>query len=115
MLPTTWPLGGLLGDPTRRRIPELLADGEQSAGDIIETLHKELGISRSAVSQQRVLRDACTRAQRVKRGCMPLSQQRRRQWTSGWSASVNSGRRASMRWPWRLTQGKRQRAGKKEK
>lgn len=48
----------VLGDPTRRRILELLAEGEHSAGSIGETLAKELGISQPAVSQHlRVLRD----------------------------------------------------------
>jgi DNA-binding transcriptional ArsR family regulator len=49
----------ILGDPTRRRILELLADGEQSAGELVEVLTFELGISQSAVSQHlRVLRES---------------------------------------------------------
>ena len=48
----------VLGDPTRRRILELLATGEQSAGDIVLVLEAERGLSQPAVSQQlRVLRD----------------------------------------------------------
>jgi DNA-binding transcriptional ArsR family regulator len=49
----------VLGDPTRRRILELLADGgEQSAGDIAAVLERELGLSQPAVSQHlKVLRD----------------------------------------------------------
>lgn len=48
----------VLGDPTRRRILELLATGEQSAGDIVSVLEDERGLSQPAVSQQlRVLRD----------------------------------------------------------
>jgi DNA-binding transcriptional ArsR family regulator len=44
-----------LGDPTRRRIVELLAAGEQSAGDVA----REFAISRPAVSRHlRVLREA---------------------------------------------------------
>jgi DNA-binding transcriptional ArsR family regulator len=44
-----------LGDPTRRRIVELLASGEQSAGDVA----REFAISRPAVSRHlRVLREA---------------------------------------------------------
>ncbi len=48
----------VLGDPVRRRILELLADGEQSAGAIVETIRAEFGISQPAVSQHlRVLRE----------------------------------------------------------
>jgi DNA-binding transcriptional ArsR family regulator len=47
----------VLGDPVRRRILELLADGERSAGDIGEVVQREFGISQPAVSQHlRVLR-----------------------------------------------------------
>ncbi len=49
----------VLGDPVRRRILELLADGEQTSGDITETIQAEFGISQPAVSQHlRVLRDS---------------------------------------------------------
>jgi DNA-binding transcriptional ArsR family regulator len=48
----------VLGDPNRRRILELLAQGERSAGDIVDVLHREVGISQPAVSQHlKVLRD----------------------------------------------------------
>ncbi|GEK21824.1 ArsR/SmtB family transcription factor [Cellulomonas xylanilytica] len=48
----------VLGDPVRRRLLELLADGERSAGDLTETVRAEFGISQPAVSQHlRVLRD----------------------------------------------------------
>ncbi|NHC13861.1 ArsR/SmtB family transcription factor [Motilibacter deserti] len=48
----------VLGDPVRRRIVELLADGERSSGDITTTVREEFGISQPAVSQHlRVLRD----------------------------------------------------------
>ena len=44
-----------LGDPTRRRIVELLAGGEQTAGDVA----REFAVSRPAVSRHlRVLREA---------------------------------------------------------
>ena len=47
-----------LGDPTRRRLLELLADGEQSVGTLVATLAGEKPISQPAVSQHlRVLRD----------------------------------------------------------
>ena len=49
----------ILGDPVRRRILELLADGEQAAGDVGEVIQREFGISQPAVSQHlRVLRDS---------------------------------------------------------
>jgi DNA-binding transcriptional ArsR family regulator len=49
----------VLGDPTRRRILEVLRDGESAAGDLVDVLGRELGISQPAVSQQlRVLREA---------------------------------------------------------
>jgi DNA-binding transcriptional ArsR family regulator len=48
----------VLGDPVRRRILELLADGEQASGAITEVIHAEFGISQPAVSQHlRVLRE----------------------------------------------------------
>ena len=48
----------VLGDPVRRRILELLADGERSAGEITAVVQREFGISQPAVSQHlRVLRD----------------------------------------------------------
>jgi DNA-binding transcriptional ArsR family regulator len=49
----------VLGDPVRRRILELLADGELSAGQVAETVMSEFGISQPAVSQHlRVLRES---------------------------------------------------------
>jgi len=48
----------VLGDPVRRRILELLADGERSSGAIVEVIAAEFGISQPAVSQHLgVLRD----------------------------------------------------------
>jgi DNA-binding transcriptional ArsR family regulator len=48
----------VLGDPVRRRILELLADGEQAAGDVTAVIRAEFGISQPAVSQHlRVLRE----------------------------------------------------------
>ena len=48
----------VLGDPVRRRILELLADGEQSAGAITDVIRDEFPISQPAVSQHlKVLRD----------------------------------------------------------
>jgi DNA-binding transcriptional ArsR family regulator len=48
----------VLGDPVRRRILELLADGELTAGAIGATIRGEFDISQPAVSQHlKVLRD----------------------------------------------------------
>jgi DNA-binding transcriptional ArsR family regulator len=48
----------VLGDPVRRRILELLADGELTAGAIAGVIQAEFGISQPAVSQHlRVLRE----------------------------------------------------------
>ena len=49
----------VLGDPIRRRILELLADGEQTSGAITKVIQAEFGISQPGVSQHlRVLRDS---------------------------------------------------------
>jgi DNA-binding transcriptional ArsR family regulator len=49
----------VLGDPVRRRILELLADGERPAGEITSVVRGEFGISQPAVSQHlRVLRES---------------------------------------------------------
>lgn len=49
----------VLGDPVRRRLLELLAAGETSAGDLGRTVQQEFGISQPAVSQHlRVLRES---------------------------------------------------------
>jgi DNA-binding transcriptional ArsR family regulator len=49
----------VLGDPVRRRILELLADGEQSSGAICAVIGEEFGITQPAVSMQlRVLRES---------------------------------------------------------
>ena len=49
----------ILGDPVRRRILELLAEGERSAGDLGDVVQREFGISQPAVSQHlRVLRES---------------------------------------------------------
>ena len=42
----------VLGDPVRRRIMELLIDGERSSGDIVRVLSDEFGLSQPAVSYQ---------------------------------------------------------------
>jgi len=48
-----------LGDPVRRRLVELLADGERSAGQLASAVGAEFGISQPAASRHlRVLREA---------------------------------------------------------
>ena len=49
----------VLGDPVRRRIVELLADGELPSGAIAAVVQAEFGISQPAVSQHlKVLRES---------------------------------------------------------
>ncbi len=48
----------VLGDPVRRRILELLAEGELSSGEIVAVVGRAFEISQPAVSQHlKVLRD----------------------------------------------------------
>lgn len=48
----------VLGDPVRRRILELLSEGERSAGEVAAVIQQEFSISQAAVSQHlKVLRD----------------------------------------------------------
>ena len=49
----------VLGDPVRRRILELLAEGEHASGDIVDVIQREFRISQPAVSQHlKVLRES---------------------------------------------------------
>jgi DNA-binding transcriptional ArsR family regulator len=49
----------VLGDPVRRRILELLAQGEHASGDVVDVISREFGISQAAVSQHlKVLRES---------------------------------------------------------
>ena len=49
----------ILGDPVRRRILELLAEGEHASGEVVDVISQEFGITQSAVSQQlKVLRES---------------------------------------------------------
>jgi DNA-binding transcriptional ArsR family regulator len=61
----------VLGDPVRRRILELLADGELSSGAITQVIRAEFGISQPAVSQHlKILREsgfASVRPERTRR------------------------------------------------
>lgn len=48
----------MLGDPVRRRLLELLTEGEQSAGSLTRVIQREYGPTQPAVSQHlRVLRE----------------------------------------------------------
>lgn len=49
----------VLGDPVRRRILQLLAEGERASGEVVEVIGREFGITQPAVSQHlKVLRDS---------------------------------------------------------
>ncbi len=49
----------VLGDPVRRRILELLAEGEHSSGEVVDAIGEEFGIGQPAVSMQlKVLRES---------------------------------------------------------
>ena len=49
----------VLGDPVRRRILELLAAGEQTAGQVVSAVQAEFGLTQPAVSRHlRVLRES---------------------------------------------------------
>lgn len=48
----------VLGDPVRRRILELLADGERASGEIVDLVQRHFDITQPAVSQHlKVLRE----------------------------------------------------------
>ncbi|GAA4228143.1 metalloregulator ArsR/SmtB family transcription factor [Actinomadura meridiana] len=104
----------VLGDPVRRRILELLADGERTSGQVSAIIREEFGISQPAVSQHlRVLRDsgfAVVRAEGTRRlyavGPDPLREidawldRFRRYWTPHLDAlatEIARGRRARRR------------------
>lgn len=61
----------VLGDPVRRRILDLLAGGEASAGEVVDVVGREFGITQPAVSRQlRILREhgfATVRAEGARR------------------------------------------------
>lgn len=49
----------VLGDPVRRRLLELLADGETTAGDLTAVAQTEFGLTQPAVSRHlRILRES---------------------------------------------------------
>lgn len=49
----------VLGDPVRRRLTELLAEGDRTAGALTDAIGTEFGISQPAVSRHlRLLREA---------------------------------------------------------
>jgi DNA-binding transcriptional ArsR family regulator len=106
----------VLGDPVRRRILELLGDGELTSGALCEVIQREFGISQPAVSQHlRVLRDngfatvrpdgtrrLYTVAQEPLRGIDAWLEQFRRSWTPHLDALATElarGRRKRRRKP----------------
>jgi len=49
----------ILGDPVRRRILELLADGARTSGDVVVIIQREFGITQPGISQHlKVLRES---------------------------------------------------------
>ena len=92
----------VLGDPVRRRILELLADGERSSGEVSEVIRPEFGISQPAVSQHlKVLRDngfATVRPDGARR-LYAVDDTALREPTTGSAGSAGSGRRAWPPWP----------------
>ena len=49
----------VLSDPVRRRILEILMEGEHASGEVVEIVGREFGIGQSAVSQHlKVLRES---------------------------------------------------------
>ncbi|MBC7898332.1 MAG: winged helix-turn-helix transcriptional regulator [Cytophagaceae bacterium] len=49
----------VLGDPVRRRILELIAEGELASGEVVLVIQKDFGITQAAVSQHlRTLRES---------------------------------------------------------
>jgi DNA-binding transcriptional ArsR family regulator len=49
----------VLVDPVRRRILEILSEGEHASGEVVEIVGREFGIGQSAVSQHlKVLRES---------------------------------------------------------
>ena len=48
----------VVADPVRRRILEILGEGEHASGEVVEIIGRDFGIGQSAVSQHlKVLRD----------------------------------------------------------
>lgn len=110
----------ILGDPVRRRILELLGEGERTSGAVVDVIGEEFGITQSAVSQQlKVLRDngfATVRAEGARRlyavDARPLTevdawlQQFRRFWEPALDAlatEISRGKRARSSSPKRTT------------
>lgn len=90
----------ILGDPVRRRILELLADGERAAGEVVDVVGAEFGITQPAISRQlRILREhgfATVRAEGTRRlyaidgsgidEAEAMLERYRRSWTAGLAA-----------------------------
>ena len=90
----------VLGAPVRRRVLELLADGEHSSGAIVDAIQAEFGISQAAVSQHlRILRECGFASVRIDgpRRMYSVGPPLSRRWTRGWTACAASGSRSSTR------------------
>ena len=60
----------VLADPVRRRILEILGQGEHTSGEVVEIVSKDFSIGQSAVSQHlKVLRDSGFANERLMRWC----------------------------------------------
>ena len=89
----------VLGDPVRRRILDLLADGERAAGAVVDVVAGEFGVTQPAVSRQlRILREhgfATVRAEGARRIYAPTARAstrptRRSSAIAGCGASVST-------------------------
>ena len=91
----------VLGDPVRRRILDLLADGEHASGEVVVVIEREFGISQAAVSQHlKVLRDsgfARVRADGARR-IYAIDAAPMREVDAWLRSSAPSGRTGSTRW-----------------
>ncbi len=49
----------MLGDPVRRRIPELLADEAHTSGEVVAVIQREFGVTQAVISRHlKLLRDS---------------------------------------------------------
>ena len=99
----------VLGDPVRRRILELLADGERAAGASVTSSRT------SSASPSPRCRSTCaccgragsrTSGPRARAGCTRCRPPPCRRWTCGSSATARSGASTSTRWRPRSPEGK---------
>jgi DNA-binding transcriptional ArsR family regulator len=88
----------VLGDPIRRRLLELLAESERSAGELTDLVQREFGISQPGVSRHlRVLRengfaDAATHGARRMYAVRPESMREVDSWLERYRGMSSSNR-----------------------